>query len=179
VLDACVALLDEVGRSRLSREQIARRAGVSLPAVNRRYASVDEILLAIASTPIHPPPDGVADVDLRTHLVDRLTRSVETLLTRRIRRSAAELVAAATGDDEINSAFIASLTQVRQQSHPYLERAVSTGEVAAGTSLDDVLDLIDGAFYYRLLWRDEPLTSDEVGPLVDRVLAGFRPTPRN
>jgi len=50
VIDACVELLEEVGRHRLSREQIARRAGVSLPAVNRRFDSVDDILLAVAGT---------------------------------------------------------------------------------------------------------------------------------
>jgi hypothetical protein len=38
-----------------------------------------------------------------------------------------------------------------------------------------LLDLLDGALYYRLLWRGERLARAEVEPLVDTVLAGFLP----
>jgi AcrR family transcriptional regulator len=175
IVDACVELLGEVGRSRLSREQIARRAGVSLPAVNRRYASVDDILLAIAETPMYAPGSLPAEPDLRSHLVARLTRAARTLERLPIRRSAAELVAAATGDPRIDDAFRASLTAVRAEALAYIDRARERGELAAGTDGELVLDLLDGALYYRLLWRNEPLREDEVEPLVDVVLAGFRP----
>src|SRR3954454_6220730 len=87
IVDACVALLGEVGRARLTREQIARRAGVSLPAVNRRYESVDAILRAVASTPMHA--DALPEApDLRSHLIAMLRRDASRL-DRRARRPAA------------------------------------------------------------------------------------------
>jgi len=49
-----------------------------------------------------------------------------------------------------------------------------SGELAADADGELLLDLLDGALYYRLLWRNQRLTQAEVEPLVDRVLAGFR-----
>jgi AcrR family transcriptional regulator len=175
IIDACVELLGEVGRTRLSREQIARRAGVSLPAVNRRYASVDDILLAIAETPMYAPGSLPPEPDLRSHLIARMTRAARTLERLPIRRSAAELVAAATGDPRIDEAFRASLATVRAEPLRFIDVARARGELVAGTDGELLLDLLDGALYYRLLWRDQPLREDEVEPLVDVVLAGFRP----
>jgi len=173
IIDACAELLGEVGRSRLSREQIARRAGVSLPAVNRRYGSVDDILLAIAETPMYAPGSLPATPNLRGHLVARLTRTAQTLERLPVRRSAAELVAAATGDRRIDAAFAASLATVRAETLRYVDQARERGELAVDTNGELLLDLVDGALYYRLLWRNEPLTEAEVEPLVDTVLAGF------
>ena len=47
------------------------------------------------------------------------------------------------------------------------------GGLKADCDADLLLDLLDGALYYRLLWRGERLTRAGVEPLVDTVLAGF------
>ncbi len=90
-----------------------------------------------------------------------------------IRRSAAELIAAAAGDERIDEAFAASLTSVRAATLDVAEKARRSGELAADADGDLLLDLLDGALYYRLLWRNQRLTQAEVEPLVDLVLAGF------
>ncbi|MGI8537925.1 MAG: TetR/AcrR family transcriptional regulator, partial [Mycobacteriales bacterium] len=155
VIEACVELLDEVGRHRLSREQIARRAGVSLPAVIRRYGSVDDILVAVASTPLQGP-DALAGADsLRSFLVMSLTRTARTFATMRIRRSAAELLAAAAGDERIEKAFETTLADLRDQGLRWVEWARERGEVAPDVDGELLLDLASGAAYYRLLWRGE------------------------
>lgn len=172
MVDACVELLDEVGRHRLSREQIARRAGVSLPAVNRRFASVDDILVAVASTPPHVPY-ALAGVDsLRSFLVASLTRTARTFATTRIRRSASELLAAAAGDERIEQALQTTLADLRTQGLAWVERARERGEVGPDVDGETLLDLANGAAYYRLLWRGETIAEDEVEPLVDLILAG-------
>ncbi len=172
MIDACVELLEEVGRHRLSREQIARRAGVSLPAVTRRFDSVDDILLAIARTPPHVPstPDGVDS--LRSFLVASLTRAARRFATTPIRRSASELLAAAAGDPRIADAFQTALAGVRAEGLEWAERAREQGEIGAGVDAEVLLDLASGAVYYRLLWRGEAIAEDEVAPLVDLILAG-------
>ncbi len=40
---------------------------------------------------------------------------------------------------------------------------------------ETLLDLANGAAYYRLLWRGESLTEEQVEPLVDLILAGAAP----
>lgn len=162
VIDACVELLEEVGRHRLSREQIARRAGVSLPAVNRRFDSVDDILLAVAGTPPHGP-QTLAGVDsLRSFLVASLTRTARTFGATRVRRSASELLAAAAGDERIEQALQSTLAELRADGLAWVERARERGEIGPEVDGETLLDLVNGAAYYRLLWRGETIAEDEV-----------------
>jgi len=172
VVDACVELLDEVGRHRLSRDQIARRAGVSLPAVNRRFASVDDILLAVARTPGSVPqrPEGIDS--LRSFLVASLTATARYLEARPSRRAASELLAAAAGDERIGSAFESTLAGLRAEGLAWVEHARARGEVGAEVDGEALLDLAAGAAYYRLLWRGVALTEKQVEPLVDLILTG-------
>jgi len=174
VVDACVELLDEVGRHRLTREQIARRAGVSLPAVTRRFDSVDDILLAVASTPPHRP-DELADADsLRSFLVMALNRTARTFAKVPIRRSAAELLAAAAGDERIEKAFQTTLGDLRAEGLAWVEHAREVGEIAPDVDGEMLLDLVNGAAYYRLLWRGEIITADDAEQLVRVILDGAR-----
>ncbi len=175
VIDACVELLEEVGY-RLSREQIARR-GVSQPAVNRRFDSVDDILLAVASTPPHGP-QTLAGVDsLRSFLVASLTKTARTFGATRVRRSASELLAAAAGDERIEQALQSTLAELRADGLAWVEWARERGEVGPEVDAETLLDLVNGAAYYRLLWRGETIAEDEVEPLVDLLLAGAAPAP--
>jgi len=172
VVDACVELLDEVGRHRLSREQIARRAGVSLPAVNRRFDSVDDILLAVATTPMYEP-HAVPGVDsLRSYLIMSLTRAARTFAGTRYRRAVSELLAAGAGDERIQRALQSTLADLRVGGLGWVEWARERGEVDPEVDGKTLLDLASGAVYYRLLWRGEAITEDEVEPLVDLILAG-------
>ncbi|MPQ98410.1 TetR family transcriptional regulator [Modestobacter sp. I12A-02628] len=174
VVEACVELLDEVGRAGLSRAAIAQRAGVGAPTLNRRFGSVEEVLVAVASSrPAQPPLP--ADVDsLRGHLVAQLTRTARAFAAGGVRRPAAELLAAAAGDDRVQQALQETLAEVRAEGLRWVERARAAGEVRADVDGETVLDLVTGAAYYRLLWRGEVLTEDEVEPLVDAVLRGLR-----
>jgi len=177
IVDACVELLGEVGRHRLSREQIARRAGVSLPAVNRRFDSVDDILLAVASTPTHEP-SALEGVDsLRSFMVASLTRTARAFAASPIRRPASELLAAAAGDERIEQALQSTLAELRTVGLAWIERAREHGEIDPDIDAETLLDLIAAAPYYRLLWRGETLVEDEVQPLVDLILGGAARTP--
>lgn len=175
VVLACVELLEEVGRHRLSREQIARRAGVSLPAVTRRFDSVDDILVEVASTSTHQRHELPAADSLRSFLVLSLTRTARTLAATSVRRSAVELLAAAAGDERIGKAMRATLADQRAEGLRWVADARGRGEIDSAVEGDTLLDLVAGAAYYRLLWRGEIIGVDEVEPLVDQILAGARP----
>lgn len=177
VIDACVELLEEVGRHRLSREQIARRAGVSLPAVNRRFDSVDDILLAVARTPVSEPRRLPGVDSLRTFLVASLSRTARSLEATTARRSASELLAAAAGDERIANAFEDTLADLRAEGLAWVEHARDRGEVRSDVDAETLLDLASGAVYYRLLWRGQTITEKQVQPLVELMLSGAAPRP--
>jgi AcrR family transcriptional regulator len=177
VVQACVELLEERGRSGLSRAQIAARAGVSLPAVNRRFADVDEILLAVTRVPgsprhrtARPEPDS-----LRAYLIDTLTALATAFARDPVRRAAAELLAAKAGSPELDESFRATLTQVRLEGVAWVEHARAAGVVADDVDADLLLDLVTGSAYYRLLLRGEAVTVGEVEGVVDLVLRGAAP----
>lgn len=177
VVDACVELLDERGRAGLSRAQIAERAGVSLPAVNRRFADVEEILVQVASTPGRAlgAPTARPDDTVRDFLVAGLVALARAFAAGGVRRAAAELLAAAGGDPRIDEAFRSTLASLRTDGLARIEQAKVDGEIGADVDADLVLDLVTGSAYYRLLWRGAPITEDDVGRIVDVVLNGAAP----
>lgn len=175
VVEACVELLEQDGRHRLSRERIARRAGVSLPAVNRRYDSVDDVLLAVARTPVSEPRRLEGVDSLRSFLVASLARAACHLGSAPARRSASELLAAAAGDDRIAGALEETLAELRAEGLAWVEHARGRGEIGPDVDGETLLDLANGAVYYPLLWRGETITEEQVEPLVDLILAGAAP----
>jgi hypothetical protein len=45
-----------------------------------------------------------------------------------------------------------------QRVRPIVERAISRGEIPAGTDVDDVIRHVSAPLYYRMVVLDEPLT---------------------
>jgi AcrR family transcriptional regulator len=174
VVRACVELLGEIGRSGLSRAKVAERAGVSLPAVVRRYQSVDELLVAVAERP------GSADesialpapTSLREFLVRSLLSQARAFRAPAVRRAASEVVAAAAGSPEVDRAFRETLRDQRAEGLRWVVRAKEEGTVGPDVDGELLLDTVNGASYYRLMWRGLAITEDEVEQIVDQVLGG-------
>jgi len=175
IVDACVELLGETGRAGLSRAQIARRAGVSLPAVNRRYDDVDAVLVAVARRPGGVGPAEEAPDSLRSYLVGRLLRVARAFRDPGLRRATSELLAAAAGHTAIGEAFAQTLAEQRRTGLEWVERARASGEVAPEVDGELLLDLTLGSAYYRLLWRGEAITEADATAVVDQVLGPPRP----
>jgi hypothetical protein len=148
--------------------------------VNRRFDSVDDILvddilLAVASAPMHDPAALPGVDSLRSYLVASLTRTARTFTQAPIRRSASELLAAAAGDERIESAVMQTVADWRVEGLDWVKSARERGEIAPEVDGEALLDLANGAVYYRLLWRGQVISEDEVGPLVDLILQGAAP----
>lgn len=174
VADACVELLAEVGREGVSREKVARRAGVSVMAVYRRFASVEDLLVVVASTPLGrtaPADTGT----LRGDLADLLRRRIDLLAHPAAPRGAAELIAAAAGSEPIRAAMQASLGQRREETVGVLRRAQERGELRPDLDADMIMDLLEGLVYYRMLWRYVPLDQSDIEATIDALLHGAAP----
>ena len=172
IVDACATLLGEVGRRGLTRQAIALRAGVTLPALTRRFADVESIVRAVARTPPVRMAEPADEVDLHAYLTDLLVHTVNGMKAPHVRWAAAELLAAAAGDEDTGTAFRAGLTAARKAAIGRLDTARATGQLPSSVDPELVLDLLMGAVYYRLIWKNRLTDPVEVGPLVSVVLAG-------
>lgn len=171
VVEACAQLLGEVGRANLTRQLVARRAGVSLPAVTRRFLSVDDLILAVATRPRPSRPIPPAPVDLQAYLVAVILDLTGGDAPGRGRRTVAELVAAAAGDPRIARALVAAEETVRQGPLGVLQAAQDRGDLPAGVEVEHLLDQLIGLVRYRLLWFGEPISESSVNQLVERALS--------
>lgn len=179
VLDACRALLGEVGRARLTRQQIARRAGVSLPAMTRRFAAVEDVVLAVAASPPvrEVLPDAGVD-SVRDRLVAVARRSLAELQSPERRRTEVEVLAAAAGEPRIARALAATVGRTSDETVAWIRAAPARDGSPADVDVTLVLDLVEGAIRQRLLWRGSLLDEHVVDQLVDLVMAGARNMPR-
>lgn len=171
VVEACAQLLGEVGRANLTRQLVARRAGVSLPAVTRRFLSVDDLILAVATRPRPSRPVPNPPVDLPSYLVAVLLDLTRDEEPGRGRRTVAELVAAAAGDRRIARALAAAEETARQGPIGVLRAAQERGDLPAGVDVEHLFDQLLGVVRYRLLWFGDPVTEFSVNQLVAQALS--------
>lgn len=170
ILDAAIALLEEVGFRSATVEAIAERAGASKATVYRWWPNKASVLTEAfreAGAPEFAFPDTGS---LREDIHDQLRKFTAFLMTRKGRLLAA-LVAGAQEDEEIATAlrdlWIAPL---RARSRKVLGRYRASGELTADVDL--VQDLIYAPFYYQLLTGYKPLTAAYADAIADAVLAG-------
>jgi len=169
VVDACGQLLGEIGRAQLTRQRVARRAGVSLPAVSRRFLSVDDLLLAVASRPRRQQPFPKTPGDLEPYLVT-VVRDLAGDEWGLGRRGAAELIAAAAGDPRIARALTASEQAARREPLQVLQAAQDEGDIPAGSDVGLLLDQLIGAVRYRLLWLGDEMAGIDLTQLVKHAI---------
>ncbi|HEX7096780.1 MAG TPA: TetR/AcrR family transcriptional regulator [Acidimicrobiales bacterium] len=176
VLETTRTLLLEVGYPRLTIDRVARRAGVTRPAIYRRWPSkmhmVHEAVFR-RDEPEPAPDTGTLAGDLRV-LVERGFRSY----TRpEVRAALPGLVADLRGDPETrHSVFDRLDVPARVQLADVLDRAAARGEIPPADH-DVVFDMLHGALFHRVVARDE-LDDDYVERLTTVVLRALGLTDR-
>lgn len=150
---------------------------MSLPAVNRRFADVDEILLEIARTPgrtrhatDRPQPDS-----LRSFLIIGLTALARVFARDPVRRAVRRPAGRGGRQPRDRRGVPATLEDLRAEGLTWVDRAKASGEVVEHVDGDLLLDFVPGSACYRLLWRGEAILETEVARVVDLVLKGAAP----
>ncbi len=175
VLDAVVEALREDGWAALSVEGVARRAGVSRPAIYRRWRSLGHLTVdAVARRLI---PDPIADTgDLRADLVTGLGEIVETLADPPFREAVRGVLSGFATDPDLRARwFEAVLLPRRASTARAIRAAIERGQVRADADVEQVLDALAGPLYYRGLFAHGPLDRAFVEATVDGVLEALRP----
>lgn len=173
VLDAARELLVEVGYTRLSYELIAQRAGVSRPALYRRWPTKAHIVHdAVFPHPTQDlvPTGGSFEDDLRQMIARTLASYARPEARIAVPGLLTDLDDAARRHDVIDR-----LQQpVRAELAARIAVAVADGEVRDGIDADVLLDTMVGALIQRVVAQQDPNPSFGE-QLADLLLDGLRP----
>jgi len=172
VLDATLDLLGEVGYGRLTLEAVARRAGTSKPAIYRRWAGRQRLVLAALRGRLgaaRAPDTGCTLCDLGECLI------VFVAVYRRMPPGViGPLYADCAADPELHAAFMTALFEPpRAAVEETLDRAYARGDLRDEVDRDLVVDLIGSLIHYRLLFGHAPTSNAEIERVVEALLQGI------
>ncbi|GAB2604277.1 TetR/AcrR family transcriptional regulator [Kribbella endophytica] len=171
VLEAADDLLVEKGYAGLTMEGIARRAGVAKQTIYRWWSSKTEILIEAfvddAAEYLTPADTGDLATDLRRHLAKLATFLTAT--------DAGAVFRALAGEAQHDPALAERLRAEhlgaqRERGRQPLLRAISRGDLPAGTDVDFAVDQLVGPIYYRVLVTGEPVSRKYTDHLVTQYL---------
>ncbi|MFF3072388.1 TetR/AcrR family transcriptional regulator [Kitasatospora sp. NPDC057936] len=157
VVAALLAEVTEKGYDGLTVEAVAARSGVHKATLYRRWSGVDglvaDALTASADQPWPLPDTGDLGEDLR-----RITHEVFAVFTDpELGPTPTALIAAAQRSDTGAAALRAFFAARHEQAAEVAERAVTRGELPAGTDGAEVVRAATAPLYYRLFVTGEPL----------------------
>jgi len=173
ILRATIELLSEVGYVRVSVAEVARRAGVSKPAVYRRWSQKSQLVVEAMVTQMRPGKDndsGSAAGDLLA-LTDQL---IELLTHTPLGRVMPGLVAEMAADPVLAASYRDLIIKPNQsQWRAAVERGIARGELSEQTDVDFVLNALAGPLYFCLLITGDPIDAGYARAAVDLVLARY------
>jgi AcrR family transcriptional regulator len=175
ILTAALDEFAQVGRQSLTIEGIAARAGVARSTVYRRWSSVDELAhdaLDSVREPAPQPPGG----SVRDDLVFILEYSKHVITSTRFGQLLPQLAVEARRDPEAARLYLTNrIGPDRAVLAAVMQRGIDDGIIRADADIDLILDALVGVIEHRSLWGLAPVTSAQLGQLVDILLAGLAP----
>lgn len=175
ILDAAVALIGELGYEQVSIEAIARHACVGKQTIYRWWPSKGAIVLealedSLASVVDFPDTgDLIADLRTQMHGVTHLLGDTE------VGRVYQGLIAAAQSDPALSRAHLEQvIVPATVAGHERIARAQARGDLRADVDRQELIDMLYGAIYYRLLLHTRPLKPQQIDRALDIAFNGLR-----
>lgn len=164
------AVLDELaeqGYARLSMEAVAKRAGVGKSALYRRWASKQEMTLAVLAEfsvgQAEIPDTGSLRGDIRA-VLEGVAKWLSHPQFSRILPDLVAEMARTPGLSDLVEGMIGRPR--RERGRVMLEQAIERGELARDTDLELALDVLAAPIYWRLTIRDGDMEPDYLDKLV-------------
>ena len=168
------AVLDELaasGYGRLSMEAVAKRARVGKSALYRRWASKQDMVIAVISTfslELAATPDTGS---LRGDVAAMLASITNWLTHPRFSRILPDLVAESGRNTALAAAMRSSIGEPRRVlASQALHRAIERGELPRDTDVEMALDLLAAPVYWRLSVRRAAMEPGYLAALTETVL---------
>ncbi|MFE0516011.1 TetR/AcrR family transcriptional regulator [Streptomyces sp. NPDC058964] len=168
-LGAVIELVTEQGVKAVTMDAVAARAGVSKPAIYRRWPSKQALIIAAAESRIGPL--SVPDLgDIRAELREVLTARLAAYRLPGTARLLAELIASATEDGGARGEYVEYTERMMAETRRILQRGIARGEVRPDVDIRSAATLVAAPLVYRLLAERELPNARFVEDLVDLVV---------
>ncbi len=179
VLAATLEELVAAGYSELSLEGVARRAGVNKTTLYRRWGTREELILDVMrerATQAVPVPDtGSVREDLLALARAAVANASSPIVEAVIRAVIAALPSNAVFAEASRRFWSERMTLDGE----IVKRAITRGELPAGTDPRLVIEAVLGPLHLRFLIGGESPEESVIEQVVDLVLAGVMRTPRS
>jgi AcrR family transcriptional regulator len=168
VLDAVVALVTESGMGALTMDAVAARAGVSKPAMYRRWPTKQDLVIATVESRIGSL--SVPDMgDFRAELRAVLTARMEAYRQPGVARLLAGVIGTAAEADAEPAAYRAYTARVMSETRHLLERGVARGEVRPDIDPGDAATLVAASLVFRMIAEQRLPDAALVDSMVDMI----------
>ncbi len=168
-----LALAREGGIAHATMERIAKKSGVAKTSLYRRWPTAAAVVMDAFLMHMNPR----LSYDDEGTVIERMTATLSRLAD--LGASAdgvllGNLLGAAQSDPDLRDAFRDRWVAPRRElGRAALQTAVASGELAPGTDIEMILDVLYGAVYYRLFVSFQPLPSEYLAALVKRTFHGL------
>jgi AcrR family transcriptional regulator len=172
ILDASAHLLETETYDRISIERIASEAKVGKQSIYRWWGGKADVMLAAYTERVIPrlPPRAPTD-DALADIEDFLKSYFASVRAPLVRRAMQGLLAEAQLDADFRlrfyGVFVASRRTIFRQ---LLRNGIRLGQIRADLDVEMTIDLLNGAFWYRLLSGAEDEIDDAFAEGLMRTL---------
>ncbi len=174
IMEAVYGLLQEKPARDLTMEAVAQRAGVGKPTLYKWWPSKPALMMAM----FHERFGNVLEVPEATTAEEALRERARHLISQcngLFGKVVADLIAEGQGNPAILKELYESHIRPRRASTAAdIERGITSGEFAAGTDPELLIDAIFSPVYLRLLLRHPALTEEYGMQVIDQALLGIR-----
>lgn len=174
ILRSTLDLLEEVGFSSLCIEAIAARADVSKATVYRWWKNKAELVVEAFLSTVGPELRFDADEPLEEALRSQMLRLAK-IFSGSMGTVIAAVIGAGQSEPDMLKAFNRGWIEPRRaEARKLLQDEMDRGTIRNDVPPDVILDLLYGAFYFRLLIRKRPIDREFVENIADIVMAGCK-----
>lgn len=170
---ATLDLLARVGYANLTIGAVARAAGVTRPALYRRWPSKRHLVIAtiMATIGLEPTPNTG---DLRNDLLSGINTIKTALAGTPFGQALPALIADLSHAEDLREPFLRDIFAARRATTAAaLAAAIECGAVRADIDMEFVLDALAAPLYYRAFFGHGPIDDTLVEQTVDMVLAAI------
>ncbi|MBL1077015.1 TetR/AcrR family transcriptional regulator [Nocardia sp. 2] len=173
ILDAAFELAMAHGYAKLTMEGVAARARVGKQTIYRWWPSKAALALDVLNDRIGAATDFPDTGDITADLTTQIT-AVATLFNSPMAGIFRGVIADAQSDLRVAEAVAATFLGPRAEACARrLDIAVAQGQIRADIPTADMVELLYGPLYYRVLLRDLPLTGEHALDVLRSVLGGL------
>jgi len=173
ILIAAAEVLGEGGPQGFTVDAVAARAGVGKATIYRRWPTRGGLMLDAAAR-VGLELTEVDTGDVRDDLVQHLTGLADKMANTPSGRLLLAIIAEAVGNPEMNQQLRAFTVERRTVARHTVERGIARGQLPGDLDPDELLDLLGGPIFWRLLTGGMVADPTFITWTVDTVLAGVR-----